>query len=77
MRSHCGRHDYQLDNGAAEALLQYFDEIPKDGTFGNGRTARRIFESMADRQASRLALSPSVDTADLTLLTADDLDLTR
>ncbi|MFE0019805.1 right-handed parallel beta-helix repeat-containing protein [Amycolatopsis sp. NPDC059021] len=74
VRSHCGRHDYRLDEDAAEALHGYFERIPKDGTFGNGRTARRVFERMADHQASRLALSSSVATADLTLLTVADLD---
>ncbi|MTD55821.1 right-handed parallel beta-helix repeat-containing protein [Amycolatopsis pithecellobii] len=73
VKSHCSRHDYQLDQSAEEALLKYFTDIPKDGTFGNGRTARKVFESMADRQASRLAMSGSEDMADLTLLTAEDL----
>jgi Holliday junction resolvasome RuvABC ATP-dependent DNA helicase subunit len=74
VRLHCGKHDYRLDEAAADALVAYFDRIPKDGTFGNGRTARKVFETMADRQASRLALSGSVNTADLTLLTVEDLD---
>ncbi|MDR7277286.1 right-handed parallel beta-helix repeat-containing protein [Catenuloplanes atrovinosus] len=69
------RHDYRLDDAAAAALLRYFDEIPKDGTFGNGREARKVFERMADRQASRLAAGePS--PAELTLLTVEDLDYT-
>jgi Holliday junction resolvasome RuvABC ATP-dependent DNA helicase subunit/nitrous oxidase accessory protein NosD len=75
VRSHCARHDYRLDSPAEEALLRYFVKIPKDGTFGNGRTARKVFESMADRQASRLAMSGSTSMADLTLLTVDDLVL--
>ncbi|WIX98206.1 right-handed parallel beta-helix repeat-containing protein [Amycolatopsis mongoliensis] len=74
VRSQCGKHDYHLEGDAAEALREYFEAIPKDGTFGNGRTARRVFERMTDRQASRLAEAPSASPADLTLLTADDLD---
>lgn len=74
VRSQCARHDYRLDETAEAALLDYFEKIPKDGTFGNGRTARKVFESMADRQASRLA-SSSAAHADLTLLTRQDLDL--
>ncbi|MFD2420646.1 right-handed parallel beta-helix repeat-containing protein [Amycolatopsis pigmentata] len=73
VKSHCGRHDYRLDPEAEKALLAYFEAIPKDGTFGNGRTARKVFEAMADRQASRLAMSGSTAMEDLTLLTADDL----
>ena len=64
-------------DGASEALLKYFEEIPKDGTFGNGRTARRVFERMTDRQASRLAADPSANAADLTLLTEEDLIFAR
>ncbi|MFD9698017.1 right-handed parallel beta-helix repeat-containing protein [Lentzea sp. NPDC059081] len=72
VRSQCVRHDYRLDDEAAAALLEYFEKIPKDGTFGNGRTARRVFERMADQQASRLALSDVSDAAELSLLTLQD-----
>jgi Holliday junction resolvasome RuvABC ATP-dependent DNA helicase subunit len=75
VESQCRKHDYRLDEAAGAALLQYFVEIPKDATFGNGRTARKVFERMADRQASRLSSAGSVASADLTLLTADDLEL--
>jgi Holliday junction resolvasome RuvABC ATP-dependent DNA helicase subunit len=75
VRLQCRRHDYQLDEPAAEALYDYFERIPKDGTFGNGRAARKVFESMTDRQASRLAASADISTADLTMLTAADLQL--
>jgi SpoVK/Ycf46/Vps4 family AAA+-type ATPase len=75
VRTHCQRHDYRLDDDAAAALLRYFDLIPKDGTFGNGRTARRVFERMADRQASRLAMSATTTQADLALLTLEDIDV--
>jgi Holliday junction resolvasome RuvABC ATP-dependent DNA helicase subunit len=78
VRTQCAKHDYRLDDEAGDALLKYFDEIPKDGTFGNGRTARRVFERMTDRQASRLAASTSsVKAADLTLLTTEDLQFSR
>jgi hypothetical protein len=73
VRSQCERHDYRLDPPAEKALLAYFDGIPKDGTFGNGRAARKVFEAMADRQASRLSLSGATAMSSLTLLTADDL----
>jgi Holliday junction resolvasome RuvABC ATP-dependent DNA helicase subunit len=75
VRLQCRRHDYRLEEAAADRLLTYFDEIPKDGTFGNGRTARRVFERMADMQASRLSTAPPEEPADLTLLTVADLDL--
>ncbi|SDY07578.1 Right handed beta helix region [Amycolatopsis xylanica] len=75
VRTQCAKHDYRLDEGAGEALLRYFDEIPKDGTFGNGRTARRVFERMTDRQASRLAMATTAGSADLTLLTTEDFPM--
>ncbi|MFC3452643.1 right-handed parallel beta-helix repeat-containing protein [Amycolatopsis speibonae] len=74
VESQCAKHDYLLDDEAAGALHVYFEEIPKDGTFGNGRTARRVFERMTDRQASRLAEAESVSQVDLKLLTSDDLE---
>jgi Holliday junction resolvasome RuvABC ATP-dependent DNA helicase subunit len=77
VRSQSARHDYRLTEEAADALLKYFDDIPKDGTFGNGRTARRVFERMTDRQASRLSSVATVTSADLTLLTMDDIELGR
>ncbi|WP_224390423.1 right-handed parallel beta-helix repeat-containing protein [Pseudonocardia sp. ICBG1293] len=76
VRLQCRKHDYRLADDAAQALLTYFDEIPKDGTFGNGRTARRVFERMADRQASRLSMAPPDSADDLTLLTVEDLETT-
>ncbi|NWJ73941.1 right-handed parallel beta-helix repeat-containing protein [Pseudonocardia sp. ICBG1122] len=76
VRSQCERHDYQLDDRAALALHHYFETIPRDGTFGNGRTARRVFEEMVNSQASRLSASPNtVRAEDLTLLTIDDLQI--
>ncbi len=74
VRQQCSKHDYRLDDEAAIKLWDYFERIPKDGTFGNGRTARKVFEVMADRQASRLAMTDSVVMADLTALGADDFD---
>ncbi|GAB3733875.1 right-handed parallel beta-helix repeat-containing protein [Amycolatopsis oliviviridis] len=75
VRTQCAKHDYHLQDEAAQALHEHFEAIPKDGTFGNGRTARRVFERMTDRQASRLAEAESVTQEDLTLLTADDLEI--
>ncbi|MEU6128915.1 right-handed parallel beta-helix repeat-containing protein [Saccharopolyspora sp. NPDC047091] len=74
VESQCRKHDYKLDDDAVTVLLEYFEAIPKDGTFGNGRTARRVFEAMTDRQASRLAVDVSAVADDLTILKAEDLD---
>jgi AAA+ superfamily predicted ATPase len=66
-------HEYRLAPGAGEALLKYFTEIPKGPAFGNGRTARKTFEAMVERHASRVAQLPEPSTDDLTLLYAEDL----
>ncbi len=68
------KHDYVLDEELRAALHDYFEVMPKDGTFGNGRTARKVFERLADRQATRLAMATGMLTdEDLRLLTAADL----
>ncbi|WP_031069239.1 right-handed parallel beta-helix repeat-containing protein [Streptomyces sp. NRRL WC-3742] len=67
-----GGHGYELADGTREALAVHFDRMPKGPDFGNGRAARKVFEEMVDRQASRLAELENFDNADLTrLLPAD------
>ncbi|OMI90767.1 sporulation protein [Streptomyces sp. M1013] len=66
-------HEYRLAPGTAEALTEYFTEIPKGPAFGNGRTARQTFEAMVERHASRVAQLPDPSTDDLTLLYPEDL----
>ncbi|MBL1090685.1 MULTISPECIES: right-handed parallel beta-helix repeat-containing protein [Streptomyces] len=72
-RNMCGRHYYELDDSAHEALVRYFEQIPKGATFGNGRVARGVFESMVSNQASRLAMLPATGDAELSRLSAADV----
>jgi SpoVK/Ycf46/Vps4 family AAA+-type ATPase len=60
-----GSNHYQLDEAALHALAGHFRRMVRGDGFGNGRAARKVFEEMVDRQASRLA--------ELTDLRADDL----
>ncbi|MEV6028558.1 right-handed parallel beta-helix repeat-containing protein [Streptomyces sp. NPDC052036] len=69
----CSKHYYELDDSALEALTRYFDTIPKGPTFGNGRVARSVFETMISNQASRFAADPPQDTAALNRLEAGDI----
>ncbi|MFJ2434745.1 right-handed parallel beta-helix repeat-containing protein [Streptomyces anulatus] len=69
----CTGHRYELDPAARTALVTRFDRIPRDAGFGNGRTARKVFEEMVDRQASRLAALAVADERQLALLTAEDV----
>ncbi|MFH9268479.1 AAA family ATPase [Streptomyces sp. NPDC017546] len=69
----CTSHRYELDPAARTALFTRFERIPRDAGFGNGRTARKVFEEMVDRQATRLATLPEAGERELALLTAMDV----
>jgi SpoVK/Ycf46/Vps4 family AAA+-type ATPase len=69
----CQSHNYALDHDARALLATYFEKIPRDASFGNGRAVRKIFEDMVGRQAGRLAMMPDASVADLTSFLAEDL----
>jgi len=69
----CRKHYYELDDDAIAALVEYFELVPKTETFGNGRVARKLFESMVNTQASRLAGAPPSKDSELSRFTAADL----
>ena len=75
VRGMCARHQYELSDAALTALTRYFEQVPKGATFGNGRVARKVFESMVNNQASRIAARPSAGDAELTQLVAEDVEL--
>ncbi|MER7767354.1 right-handed parallel beta-helix repeat-containing protein [Kitasatospora sp. NPDC096140] len=65
-------HGYELAEGTRAAIAVHFERLPRGAASGNGRAARRVFEEMVDRQASRLAGLEHFDNAALTrLLPAD------
>ncbi|WP_188306830.1 AAA family ATPase, partial [Streptomyces sp. CBMA123] len=66
-------HGFDLAEATVEALGTHFTRMPKGADFGNGRAARKVFEEMVDRQASRLAALAEVTDADLPLLLPEDL----
>ncbi|MFC4852597.1 AAA family ATPase [Actinophytocola glycyrrhizae] len=69
----CRGHDYRLEFETRAALHAYFTNLPRDAAFGNGRTARKVFEEMLGRQAYRLADDPDAGHVALTRLLPDDL----
>jgi Holliday junction resolvasome RuvABC ATP-dependent DNA helicase subunit len=73
----CAKHRYDLDDGTLEALTRFFEAAPKGATFGNGRVARKIFESMVNNQASRIANDAAAADTDLTKLVAADVDVPK
>src|SRR5690606_2991185 len=69
----CSANHYSLEFETVAALHNYFTELPRDENFGNGRTARKVFEEMLGRQAYRLGSAEEVDALTLTRLIPDDL----
>ncbi|MBC9730529.1 right-handed parallel beta-helix repeat-containing protein [Streptomyces sp. TRM68367] len=74
VRGLCSKHYYELTDSALDALTSYFERTPKGPTFGNGRVARQLFESMINRQASRLAAHPPGSDSALSRLEAEDVE---
>ncbi|MDH6136460.1 hypothetical protein P3T37_005888 [Kitasatospora sp. MAA4] len=74
-RTQCLEHEYELAETTAEALLGHFSTLHRGPNFGNGRTARQVFETMVERHAMRVAQLPDPSTQDLQLLVPADLPL--
>ncbi|MFC8716680.1 right-handed parallel beta-helix repeat-containing protein [Kitasatospora sp. NPDC057198] len=72
-RAQAAEHEYRLSEATESALLGHFTAIDRSTGFGNGRTARQVFETMVERHASRVAHLPSPTTEDLQLLVPADL----
>jgi Holliday junction resolvasome RuvABC ATP-dependent DNA helicase subunit len=66
-------YDYQLADDTMERLLEYFENFPRGERFGNGRTARQVFQRMTEQQAQRVARMVAPRTEDLTMVRPDDL----
>ncbi|MFB7781053.1 right-handed parallel beta-helix repeat-containing protein [Streptomyces bauhiniae] len=75
VRGLCAKHFYELTDGALNAVGRYFAHIPKGPTFGNGRVARQVFETMINKQASRLAVSAPGSDSELSRLTEADVEV--
>ncbi|GAA4620345.1 right-handed parallel beta-helix repeat-containing protein [Actinoallomurus vinaceus] len=70
---HAEQHDYRLADDTRERLLDYFAAYPRGGRFGNGRTARQVFQRMTERQAQRVAGLTALSKQDLTEVLPEDL----
>jgi Cdc6-like AAA superfamily ATPase len=64
---------YHLDPGAREAARRWLDAVPRDKGFGNGRTARNLFEHAVATQATRLVALDHPTDDQLRSLVADDI----
>jgi SpoVK/Ycf46/Vps4 family AAA+-type ATPase len=66
--SQAGAHDYTLTDTTRAELLAYYAQLERGVGFGNGRTARRTFETMVAEQANRLARGSGDTAEELTTL---------
>jgi ATP-dependent Clp protease ATP-binding subunit ClpA len=64
---------YKLDASAKKTVKAWFAAQPRDATFGNGRTARNLFEDCVTHQASRIVELKNPTDAQLVTLTAADV----
>ncbi|MEV5704148.1 right-handed parallel beta-helix repeat-containing protein [Actinoallomurus sp. NPDC052274] len=71
---HADTHQYACTPETVDALHRFFEELPRGEQFGNGRTARQVFQLMTERQAQRIADDLDAAAAgDLTTLLPADL----
>ncbi|MFJ6138948.1 right-handed parallel beta-helix repeat-containing protein [Kitasatospora sp. NPDC092286] len=72
-RAQCAEHEYALAEATEGALLDHFATLERGPNFGNGRTARQVFETMVERHAMRVAHLADPSTEELQLLVPADL----
>lgn len=68
-------HQYEVTTDARAELTQMFERLPREQGFGNGRSARQVFQQMTERQAHRLAELTAPTPAQLVSLESADLPL--
>jgi len=74
VRGQAADHEYRLGPGVEEALARSFERMRHVSRFGNGRSARQVFQEMTERQAQRVsAATTDPGTDDLMTLLVDDL----
>ncbi|MFD8083631.1 right-handed parallel beta-helix repeat-containing protein [Kitasatospora sp. NPDC059722] len=76
-RAQCAEHEYALTEATEDALLHHFATIERGPNFGNGRTARQVFETMVERHAMRVAQLADPSTEELQILVPADLPAAR
>jgi Holliday junction resolvasome RuvABC ATP-dependent DNA helicase subunit/nitrous oxidase accessory protein NosD len=75
VRHQAEQYDYRLSDATVERLFEYFETFPRGERFGNGRTARQVFQRMTEKQAERVAQLAAAGTEDLTVVLPEDLPL--
>ncbi|MCD0484785.1 right-handed parallel beta-helix repeat-containing protein [Streptacidiphilus sp. ASG 303] len=73
VRGQAGRHQYVLPQETLDGLLGHFEAVERNERFGNGRTARQVFQLMTERHAQRVAGIDGPSTEDLSVILPQDL----
>ncbi len=68
-------HRYELGPGTRAAIVRHFASQFREAGFGNGRSARQLFQTLTERHAQRTALIAEPTTRDLTVLSPEDVPL--
>ncbi|MFI9809517.1 right-handed parallel beta-helix repeat-containing protein [Streptomyces sp. NPDC052301] len=55
VRHQADGHEYTVAPETTQALHGYFETLPRGEQFGNGRSARQVFQLMTERHAQRVA----------------------
>jgi SpoVK/Ycf46/Vps4 family AAA+-type ATPase len=76
VRHQAEQHQYQLPEQTLTALGTYFQQMVRDERFGNGRTARQVFQQMTEQHAERVSELDTPDAEALTTLLPQDLPAT-
>ncbi|MFJ4438031.1 right-handed parallel beta-helix repeat-containing protein [Streptomyces sp. NPDC088923] len=69
-------HQYRLHEETVAGLRAYFDGVERTERFGNGRTARQVFQRMTELHAERVADLADPGPEALTLVLPEDLPRT-
>jgi Holliday junction resolvasome RuvABC ATP-dependent DNA helicase subunit len=67
------QHKYTLGENTLNALRTHFEVLQRGEGFGNGRTARQVFQQMTERQAQRVVDLATSSTEDLISVLPEDL----
>jgi hypothetical protein len=66
-------HRYELGPGARDAIVGYFASLRREIGFGNGRSARQLFQTLTERHAQRTAVLAEPTAQDLVELLPQDV----
>jgi hypothetical protein len=73
VRNQVAEHRYELGAGTEQAIVRYFASLRREAGFGNGRSARQLFQVLTERHAQRTAALAEPTTEDLTVLLPEDV----